>query len=172
MLLDDQYKPIDVVNKYLKFLDNLGKSPNTQRTYAYDLLLYCQFMQKKEISLLDLCNNPDRGPIDILSEFVLWLQYPDYSKDLVYNTFPIPEMTEEQKTKIAETAQAILEARKLYPNSSLADLYDPLTMPDELRKAHIRNDKAVMQAYGFSIKDTSETDCVEALMRMYEMLTK
>ena len=57
VLLDDQYKPIDVVNKYLKFLDNLGKSPNTQRTYAYDLLLYCQFMQKKEISLLDLCNN-------------------------------------------------------------------------------------------------------------------
>lgn len=50
VLLDDQYKPIDVVNKYLKFLDNLGKSPNTQRTYAYDLLLYCQFMQKKEIS--------------------------------------------------------------------------------------------------------------------------
>lgn len=95
-----------------------------------------------------------------------------YSKDLVYNTFPIPELTEEHKLKIAETAQAILDARGLYPNSSLADLYDPLTMPQELKKAHIQNDKAVMQAYGFSVKDTSETDCVEALMRMYEKLTK
>lgn len=95
-----------------------------------------------------------------------------YSKDLVYNTFPIPELTEEHKLKIAETAQAILDARGLYPNSSLADLYDPLTMPQELKKAHIQNDKAVMQAYGFSVKDTSETDCVEALMRMYEKRTK
>jgi integrase/recombinase XerD len=84
VLLDDQFKPIGVVNKYLKFLDNLGKSPNTQRTYAYDLLLYCQFMQKKGISLLDLCNNPERGPIDILSEFVLWLQYPDYSNGILH----------------------------------------------------------------------------------------
>ena len=84
VLLDDQYKPIDLVNKYLKFLDNLGKSPNTQRAYAYDLLLYCQFMQKKEISLLDLCNNPDRGPVDILSEFVLWLQYPDYANGILH----------------------------------------------------------------------------------------
>lgn len=95
-----------------------------------------------------------------------------YSKDLVYNTFPIPELTEEHKLKIAETAQAILDARGLYPNSSLADLYDPLTMPQELKKVHIQNDKAVMQAYGFSVKDTSETDCVEALMRMYENRTK
>lgn len=74
--------------------------------------------------------------------------------------------------KYAETAQAILDTRGLYPNSILADLYDPLTMPQELKKAHIQNDKAVMQAYGFSVKDTSETDCVEALMRMYEKLTK
>lgn len=95
-----------------------------------------------------------------------------YSKDLVYNTFPIPELTEEHKKNIAETAKSILDARALYPNSSLADLYDPLTMPQELKKAHIQNDKAVMQAYGFSIKDTSETDCVEALMKMYEKLTK
>jgi hypothetical protein len=95
-----------------------------------------------------------------------------YSKDLVYNTFPIPELTEAHKNNIAATAQAILDARELYPNSSLADLYDPLTMPHELKKAHIQNDKAVMQAYGFSIKDTSETDCVEALMKMYEQQTK
>ena len=95
-----------------------------------------------------------------------------YSKDLVYNTFPMPELTEECKNNISATAQMILDARALYPTSTLADLYDPLTMPPELTKAHIQNDKAVMQAYGFSIKDTSETDCVEALMKMYEKLTK
>lgn len=95
-----------------------------------------------------------------------------YSKDLVYNTFPIPELTETQKQTIAQTAQMILDARALYPESTLADLYDPLTMPPELKKAHIANDKAVMQAYGFSVKDTSEADCVEALMKMYEQLTK
>ena len=95
-----------------------------------------------------------------------------YSKDLVYNTFPLPELTEEHTKNIAATAKSILNARSLYPNSSLADLYDPLTMPQKLKKAHIQNDKAVMQAYGFSIKDTSESDCVEALMKMYEQITK
>lgn len=94
-----------------------------------------------------------------------------YSKDIVYNNFPWPSSTEEQKVKIEQTAQGILDARALYPNSSLADLYDPLTMPPELQKAHIANDKAVMQAYGFSIKDTSEADCVAALMKMYQELT-
>lgn len=94
-----------------------------------------------------------------------------YSKDIVYNNFPWPSSTEEQKAKIEQTARGILDARALYPNSSLADLYDPLTMPPELQKAHIANDKAVMQAYGFSIKDTSEADCVAALMKMYQELT-
>ena len=95
-----------------------------------------------------------------------------YSKDIVYNNFPWPSPTDEQKAKIEQTAQGILEARALYPDSSLADLYDPLTMPPELQKAHRENDKAVMQAYGFSIKDTSEADCVAALMKMYQELTK
>lgn len=95
-----------------------------------------------------------------------------YTAKIVYNNFPWPAATDEQKKKIAETAQGILNARKLYPNSSLADLYDPLTMPPELQKAHTANDKAVMQAYGFSIKDTSEADCVAALMKMYQELTK
>ena len=95
-----------------------------------------------------------------------------YSKDVVYNNFPWPEPTAEQKEKIEQTAQGILNARNLYPDSSLADLYDPLTMPPELQKAHTANDKAVMQAYGFSIKDTSESDCVAALMKMYQELTK
>jgi len=95
-----------------------------------------------------------------------------YSGNIVYNNFPWPTPTEEQRKKIEETAQNILDARAKYPNSSLADLYDPLTMPPELLKAHQLNDKAVMQAYGFSIKDTSEADCVAKLMKLYQELTK
>ena len=95
-----------------------------------------------------------------------------YSKDVVYNNFPWPTPTEEQKAKIEETAQAILDARALYPDSSLADLYDETTMPPELRRAHQQNDKAVMRAYGFDIKTTTETSCVAELMRMYQKLTE
>ena len=91
-----------------------------------------------------------------------------YSKDLVYNTFVWPSPTLEQKEKIEKTAQGILDARALYPDSSLADLYDPLTMPPELRKAHQLNDKAVMQAYGMPIKDTDEAACVAWLMKLYQ----
>ena len=94
-----------------------------------------------------------------------------YSTTIVYNTFPWPSPTDAQKQKIEETAQGILDARALYPDSSLADLYDPLTMPPELRKAHTKNDIAVMQAYGFSTK-MSEADCVAALMKMYQELVK
>ncbi len=90
-----------------------------------------------------------------------------YSKDIVYNNFPWPSPTDEQKAKIEQTAQGILDARALYPDSSLADLYDPLTMPAELRKAHVANDKAVMAAYGFSTKMT-EADCVAELMKLYQ----
>ena len=95
-----------------------------------------------------------------------------YSKDVVYNNFPWPTPTDEQKAKIKETAQAILDARALYPDSSLADLYDETTMPPELRKAHQQNDKAVMRAYGFDIKTTTETSCVAELMRVYQKLTE
>jgi type I restriction-modification system DNA methylase subunit len=95
-----------------------------------------------------------------------------YAKDIVYNNFPWCTPTDEQRSHIEKTAQGILDARALYPTSSLADLYDPLTMPPELQKAHTANDKAVMQAYGFSIKDTTEADCVAALMKMYQELTK
>lgn len=98
-----------------------------------------------------------------------------YSKDVVYNNFPWPEPTEPQRRKIEKTAQAILDARALYPNSSLADLYDELTMPPELRKAHQQNDMAVMQAYGFT-KDSeaykSEAACVAELMKMYQSLAE
>lgn len=94
-----------------------------------------------------------------------------YSNTIVYNNFPWPSPTDEQKEKIKKTAQAILNARALYPNSSLADLYDPLTMPPELLKAHNANNRAVMEAYGFSTK-MSEADCVAELMKMYQKLTE
>ena len=93
-----------------------------------------------------------------------------YSKDIVYNNFPWPEVNDEQREKIAATAQAILDARTLYPDSSLADLYDELTMPPELRKAHQQNDRAVMAAYGFPITMT-ESECVARLFELYQQLT-
>ena len=91
-----------------------------------------------------------------------------YSKDIVYNNFPWPSPTEEQKQTIKGTAQAILDARDLYPDSSLADLYDPDSMPPELIKAHQANDRAVMRVYGMPIKETDETACVAWLMRLYQ----
>lgn len=94
-----------------------------------------------------------------------------YSKDIVYNNFPWCAPTPEQKAKIEQTAQAILDARALYSDCSLADLYDELTMPKELRKAHQQNDFAVMAAYGFDRKIT-ESECVAKLMEMYREMTK
>lgn len=93
-----------------------------------------------------------------------------YSASVVYNTFPWCNPTVEQRKNIEKTAQSILDARALYPNSSLADLYDELTMPRELRKAHQENDKAVMEAYGFDWKKMTESDCVAELMKMYETI--
>lgn len=103
-----------------------------------------------------------------------------YSNTIVYNNFPWCIPTDEQKAKIEKTAQGILDARALYPDCSLADLYDELTMPPELRKAHQENDKAVMEAYGFRIKDEqtgkfrwlTESETVARLMHMYQELTK
>lgn len=100
-----------------------------------------------------------------------------YSNTIVYNNFPWCEPTKAQKEKIEKTAQGILDARALYPNCSLADLYDELTMPPELRKAHQQNDKAVMEAYGFYYKENgkthwfTETETVSKLMQMYQDLT-
>ena len=94
-----------------------------------------------------------------------------YSVNIVYNNFPWCNPTAEQKKKIEETAQAILDARALYPDCSLADLYDEVAMPPELRKAHQANDKAVMQAYGFDVKTMTESSCVAELMKMYQTLT-
>ena len=88
-----------------------------------------------------------------------------YSSAVVYNNFPWPSPDEKQRAKIEQTAQAILDARALYPDCSLADLYDESVMPPELRKAHQQNDKAVMQAYGFWGKLNTETECVAELMK-------
>ena len=96
----------------------------------------------------------------------------DYSAKIVYNNFPWPTPTDTQKSKIEQTAQAILDARALYPDCSLADLYDEIAMPPELRKAHQQNDRAVMQAYGFDVATTTETSCVAELMRMYQKLAE
>ncbi|MBQ9533022.1 MAG: methylase [Prevotella sp.] len=96
-----------------------------------------------------------------------------YSNTIVYNNFPWPMPTEKQKAEIEQTAQAILDARAKYPDSSLADLYDELTMPVELRKAHQDNDRAVMQAYGFPVKSTfTESQCVAELFKLYTKLAK
>ena len=95
-----------------------------------------------------------------------------YSKDVVYNNFPWPTPTEAQKGKIEQTAQAILDARAKYPDSSLADLYDEAAMPSELRKAHQANDRAVMEAYGFPVKrEFGESQCVAELFKIYQQMT-
>ena len=95
----------------------------------------------------------------------------NYSNTIVYNNFPWPSPTDDQKAKIESTAQAILDARALYPDSSLADLYDDITMPVELRKTHRANDAAVMEAYGFR-KDMTEPEIVAELFKMYQKLTE
>ena len=95
-----------------------------------------------------------------------------YSKDIVYNNFPWPAPTEAQKDKIEKTAQGILDARAKYPDSSLADLYDEVLMPPELRKAHQANDRAVMEAYGFWGKLNTESECVAQLMKLYQQLVE
>lgn len=101
-----------------------------------------------------------------------------YSNTIVYNTFPWPQVTEEQKAFIAKTAQEILDARSLYPNSSLAHLYDEAAMPGELRKAHQKNDVAVMKAYGMIKKVNgkdklmTESETVAKLFEMYQELTE
>ena len=100
-----------------------------------------------------------------------------YSNTVVYNNFPILDFTDKQKEKIRNTAKGILEARNLYPDASFADLYDELTMPKELRRAHQANDKAVMEAYGLTkIVDgkktwLTESETVARLFELYEQMT-
>lgn len=94
-----------------------------------------------------------------------------YAGSVVYNNFPWPQVTEAKRTKIEQTAQGILDARALFPDSSFADLYDDLTMPYELQKAHRANDAAVLEAYSFP-KDATESDIVARLFKMYQELSK
>ncbi len=95
----------------------------------------------------------------------------EYSTN-IYNNFPWPRPTPAQQAKIEQTAQGILDARALYPDSSLADLYDEVLMPKELRDAHRKNDRAVMEAYGFWGRLNTESDCVAELMKMYQSLVE
>lgn len=94
-----------------------------------------------------------------------------YSKDIVYNNFPWPEVSDEQRAKIEKTAQAILDARQEYPDASMADLYGNLVLFPDLMKAHRANDAAVLEAYGFP-KDATESDIVARLFKMYQELTQ
>ncbi len=133
-------------------------------------------------NLVTVVENANKYHFGVLTfnVFMAWMRSvggrlkSDYriTKDNLYNVFPWPLPTEDQNNKIEQTAQGILDARSLYPNSSLADLYDPLTMPVELQKAHTANDRAVMQAYRFDVKTTSEADCVAKLMQMYKELVE
>lgn len=93
-----------------------------------------------------------------------------YSKDVVYNNFPWPEPTGNQRLKIEQTAQTILDARAKHPDCSLSDLYDEVTMPVDLRRAHHDNDRAVMSAYGFDTKMT-ENEWVAKLLELYRKMT-
>ena len=93
-----------------------------------------------------------------------------YSNKLVYNNYPWPETTVAQQEKIAELAQGVLDARALYPECSLADLYDPLTMPSELVTAHRKLDVAVEKVYGRTFADDAER--VAFLFEKYRELTE
>lgn len=141
------------------------------------------FMNKDIISsdLVNIVPNADMYDFGILSSNVhnSWVRVVAgrlksdyrYTGTVVYNSFPWPEPNEKQKLRIEQTAQAILDARSLYPNNSLAELYDETLMPIELRKAHQQNDIAVMEAYGFDWHNMTESDCVAELMKMYQELT-
>ena len=90
-----------------------------------------------------------------------------YSANLVYNNFPWPTVPDELKAKIEECAQKILDVRAKYHDCSLADLYDPNLMPEDLLKAHQANDRAVMKAYGFKSSMT-ESEIVAELFKLYQ----
>ncbi len=90
-----------------------------------------------------------------------------YSANLVYNNFPWPQVDDDLKSKIEAAAQTILDTRAKYADCSLADLYDPNLMPDDLRDAHNANDRAVMKAYGFKSSMT-EPEIVAELFKLYQ----
>ena len=93
-----------------------------------------------------------------------------YSNTIVYNNLVWPNPSEKQKAKIEQTAQKILDIRKKFVGNSLSDLYDPLLMPKDLRKAHRENDLAVIAAYGWD-KNITEDEIVENLFELYQKKT-
>jgi hypothetical protein len=93
-----------------------------------------------------------------------------YSIHIVYNNFPWPLTTIKQQENIKKLSQNILDTRNLFPDSSLAELYDPLTMPPQLLKAHLNLDKAVLNLYGFSRLDKTEASWVVELMKLHNRL--
>ena len=93
-----------------------------------------------------------------------------YSAEIVYNNFPFINADKKRRARIEAAAQKILDARAKYPDSSLADLYDEISMPYELRAAHNGNDAAVMDAYGYP-PDFTELQMVTDLLYRYEALT-
>jgi hypothetical protein len=93
-----------------------------------------------------------------------------YSNTIVYNNLVWPNPSEKQKVKIEQTAQKILDTRKKFVGNSLSDLYDPLLMPKDLRKAHRENDLAVIAAYGWD-KNITEDEIVEKLFELYQKKT-
>ena len=95
-----------------------------------------------------------------------------YSINIVYNSFPWPNPSEEQRERITATAQGIIKARENHPDASLSELYDDTFMPSDLRTAHQNNDRTVMAAYGFPIKGFTESDCVAELMKLYQKMTE
>lgn len=95
-----------------------------------------------------------------------------YAKEIVYNTFPIPDLDEKIREKLEKTGEKIIEVREKYSDNSYADLYDPLFMPMDLRKAHQENDKAVWEAYGKKWELGNEEQCVAYLMKLYKELTE
>ena len=149
-----------------------------QRRYVPIGYLPCNVIANNSVQMVPNATTYEFGILNS-NVFMAWMRAicgrlkSDYRITVtnVYNNFPWCSPTDAQKVKIEQTAQGILDARALYPDASLADLYDETTMPPELRKAHQQNDKAVMQAYGFSIRMT-ESECVAELMKMYQKLTK
>ena len=94
-----------------------------------------------------------------------------YSAEIVFNNFPWPQLDIQAKKLLEEKGNQILKIRSKYNNSSLADLYDELSMPIDLREAHRENNKAVMSVYGFNLKMTEE-ECVAELMKQYKILVQ
>lgn len=91
IVLDSEYKVIEPIKRYLKFLDNVGKSPNTIKNYAFHLKTYCEYLKEINIGLYDINTVEGKGPLEILSDYIVWLQYPELFRCNVISIVPIEE---------------------------------------------------------------------------------